>query len=366
MKIGTKWAIGLYSDPAATEIQASLVLTDGLDILDVAATLTRPFPHELHQQLVSLKTDDFSNTEKLHTLDIQVTDCFISLAKELVEQTKQKVPRINLIGLSGYGFLHQPEKKIHLTFGNADQIAQKLHLPVVHHFVQEDLNSGGVGSPLLAVFWEAMCRNLPKPIAVVGLGGVTRLSYIGTVGNIIGFDIGAGSILLDRWIERHTGQEMDFNGLYGAKGHVDERVLKTLLNQEYQHKKPPKAVQRSGFQNTLKQIDGLTVADGAATLTAFLAHSIKNAEKFLPDPPCQWIFTGGGTNNPTLMLQLSQLLSNIQTGKDVFKYPDNLDATGFAFLAARHVLNLPISFPSTTGVYEAVSVGEVTDFSLPT
>ena len=366
MKIGTKWALGLHSDPAATEIQASLVLTDGLDILDVAATLTRPYPHELHQQLVSLTSDDFSNTEKLHNLDMQVTECFIALAQELIEQTKQKVPHIDLIGLSGYGFLHQPDRKIHLTFGNAQQIAQKLQLPVVHHFVQEDLNAGGVGSPLLTVFWDAMCRNLPKPVAVVGLGGITRLSYIGSVGNIIGFDIGIGSILLDRWIERYTGQEMDFNGLYGAKGYIDERVLKTLLNQEYQLKKPPKAVQRSGFQNILEQIEGLSVADGAATLTAFLAHSIKNAIQFLPDPPASWIFTGGGTHNPTLMLLLSQLLPHIQTAKDAFKYPDNLDATGFAYLATRHILNLPISFPSTTGVYEAVSVGTVTEFPLPT
>ena len=363
MKIGTKWAIGLHSDPAATDIQSSLVLTDGLDILDVAATLTRPYPHELHQNLVSLTSDDFTNTEKLHSLDTQVTKCFVSLAQELMEQTRQQIPHIDLIGLSGYGFLHQPDKKIHLTFGNAKQIAKQLQLPVVHHFVQEDLNAGGVGSPLLAAFWDAMCRDLPKPVAVVGLGGITRLSYIGSVGDIIGFDIGLGSILLDRWIERYTGQEMDFNGLYGAKGHADERVLKTLLNQEYQLQKPPKAVQRSGFQNILEQVEGLSVADGAATLTAFLAHSIKNATQFLPDPPVQWVFTGGGTHNPTLMLLLSQLLPDTKTAKDTFKYPDNLDATGFAFLAARHILNLPISFPSTTGVYEAVSVGEVVDFS---
>ncbi|MBP5344158.1 MAG: anhydro-N-acetylmuramic acid kinase [Alphaproteobacteria bacterium] len=366
MKIGAKWAIGLHSDPAATELQASLVLTDGLDILDVAATLTRPYPHELHQQLLSLTQNDFSDTQKLHTLDMQVTNCFISLATELMMQTKQKVPKIDLIGLSGYGFLHQPDTKVHLTFGNAQEIAQQLQLPVVHRFVQEDLNAGGVGSPLLAVFWDAMCRDLEKPTAIIGLGGITRLSYIGAVGNIIGFDIGLGTILLDRWIERYTGQEMDFNGLYGAKGKIDERVLKTLLTQEYQLKKPPKAVQRTNFQNILEQVEGLSVADGAATLTAFLAHSIKNAEKFLPDPPAQWIFTGGGTNNPTLMLLLSQLLQNIQTGKNIFKYSENLDATGFAFLATRHMLNLPISFPSTTGVYEAVSVGTVEDLSLPT
>ena len=361
MKIGAKWALGLHSDPSATDLQASLVLTDGLDILDIAATLTRPYPHELHDQLLSIKNNDISDTQKLQELDDQVTQCFIELAQELIDQTRKLAVQIDVVGLSGYGFLHQPDTKVHLTFGNAQKIANALQLPVVHHFVKEDLNAGGVGSPLLTVFWDALCRDLEKPIAVVGLGGVFRLSYMGTVGDVVGFDIGVGMVLLDRWVERHTGQEMDFNGLYGARGKVDERVLNTLLKMPYQLQHPPKAIQRTDFMGVFEQIQGLSTADGAATLTHFLAHSIKQAIQFLPQEPQQWIFTGGGTQNPTLMLVLSQLLNNTATAKDVFKKPDNLDATGFAFLAVRHMMQLPISFPATTGVYEPVSVGEVTE-----
>ena len=129
----------------------------------------------------------------------------------------------------------------------------------------------------------------------------------------------------------------------------------------YQLQRPPKAIQRTDFMGVFEQIEGLSTADGAATLTHFLAHSIKQAIQFLPQEPAQWIFTGGGTQNPTLMLVLSQLLTNTTTAKNVFKKPDNLDATGFAFLAVRHMMQLPISFPATTGVYEPVSVGEVTE-----
>ena len=176
----------------------------------------------------------------------------------------------------------------------------------------------------------------------------------------MGFDPGFGLSLLDRWIQRHTGEEMDFDGVYGARGKVDQRVLDALLKMPYQLQKPPKAVQFTTFPEVMTQIDGLSTADGAATLTYFIAHSIKNAVQFLPERPVQWIFAGGGTKNPTLMLALSQLLENTHSAKDIFEKPENLDATGFAFLAIRHLMQLPISFPSTTGVYEAVSVGKVT------
>ena len=359
MKIGAKWALGLHSDPSATELQASLVSTDGLDVLDIASTLTRPYPHDLHDKLLSIKKDDIANTAKLQNLNKQVTTCFIDLAQQLITKTSALSITIDAVGLSGYGFYHQPETKVHLTFGDAQDIANALHLPVVHHFVKEDLNAGGVGSPLLTVFWDALCRDLPKPIAIVGLGGIIRLSYIGTVGDIMGFDVGVGTVLLDRWIERHIAQEMDFNGLYGAKGHVDERVLNTLLKMPYQLQQPPKAIQRSNFLGVFEQIQGLSTEDGAATLTHFLAHSVKQSAVFLPQDPVQWIFTGGGTQNPTLMLALSQLLPNTVNAANIFKKADTLDATGFAFLAIRHMMHLPISFPATTGVYEPVSVGEV-------
>lgn len=359
MKIGAKWALGLQSDPSASDLQASITLTDGLDILDIPATLTRPYPYELRNQLLSLTKDDLSDVTKLKALDNQVTQCFIDLANELMQQVDPNI-KLEAVGLSGYGYVHDPETKQHFTFGDPQKIADALHLPVIHHFVKEDLNAGGVGSPLLTVFWDALCRDLPKPVVVVGLGGILRLNYMGVVGDIMGFDPGFGLSLLDRWIQRHTGEEMDYDGVYGARGKVDQRVLDALLKMPYQLQKPPKAVQFTTFPEVMTQIDGLSTADGAATLTYFIAHSIKNAVQFLPEHPVQWIFAGGGTKNPTLMLALSQLLENTHSAKDIFEKPENLDATGFAFLAIRHLMQLPISFPSTTGVYEAVSVGKVT------
>ena len=268
--------------------------------------------------------------------------------------------QIDFVALSGHPALHDPEQKLHLTFCDATQIANALHKPVIHHFVKEDINAGGTGSPLLATFWATLCQKMEKPLAIVGLGGVTHLVVIGNVGEIIGFDIGAGLTLLDNWVYQHTGQELDFNGLLAAKGKPDERVLKKLLSFPYLAQKPPKSARRADFAPMLEHVAGLSTEDGAATLTAFTTQSIIQAQKFLPIKPIQWIFIGGGTYNATLMLQLAQALPNTTTAKKILPYTQALNAMGFAFVGARYLMGLPISLPTTTGVKEPFAGGELT------
>ena len=164
-------------------------------------------------------------------------------------------------------------------------IANALNKPVAHHFVKEDLNAGGVGSPLLTTFWAALCQKIEKPLAIVALGGVSHLVYIGPVGELAGFDIGIGLSLLDRWVLQHTGQELDFNGVLGAKGRTDERVLKALMANKYLAQKPPKSAQQKDFADVLEQVAALSPEDGAATLTSVVVHSIRQSQQFLPTQP---------------------------------------------------------------------------------
>ena len=338
----------------------AVVETDGVDIKKIHQTSTRPYPHELIEQLHTYITDKKWDDNLFKTLGHDMTQFFIQEARELIHQLHEQGIEIELIGLSGHPALHDPEQKLHMTFGNATQIANALQKPVVHHFVKEDINAGGVGSPLLATLWATLCQDLEKPLAIVGLGGVTHIVFIGPVGELVGFDIGAGLALLDNWVFNHTGQELDFNGLLAAKGKVDQRVLKRLMAYPYLTKQPPKSVRRMDFAPMLEQVAGLSPEDGAATLTAFETQSIVQSQQFLPAKPLQWIFLGGGTYNSTLMLQLAQALPQTTTAQKVLPYTQALNATGFAFIAARYLMGLPISLPTTTGVKEPFSGGEIT------
>lgn len=361
MKLKNKIILGIYSDSSALSLEMAVVETDGLDIKKVHQTSIRPYPHELIEQLHTYVTEKKWDNTLFNMLSHDMTQFFIQEARELIQQMHEQNIQIDLIGLSGHPALHDPEQKLHQTFGNAEQIANALHIPVVHHFVKEDINAGGVGSPLLATFWATLCQNMEKPLAIVGLGGVTHLVFIGPVGEIVGFDVGAGLALLDNWIFKHTGQELDFNGILSAKGEVDNKVLKKLLTFPYLTKQPPKSARRMDFLPMLEQVEGLSTEDGAATLTAFTVQSIVQAQQFLPTKPLQWIFIGGGTYNATLMLQLAQALPNTTTSQKALPYTQALNAMGFAFIAARYLMGLPISLPTTTGVKEPFAGGELTN-----
>ena len=359
MQLRNHIVLGLYSDPSAFAIEIAIIETDGLDIQKVHQTRICPYPHELRENLLLYASQKQPDNNLFNTLNHDVSQFFIQSAKEIIDDLKTQNIQVELFALSGHTAKHNPAQKVHFNFGDAQMIANTLQIPVAHHFVKEDLNAGGVGSPLLTTFWATLCQKTEKPVAIVALGGITHLVYIGPVGELVGFDIGLGLSLLDRWTLKHTGQEMDFNGLLAAKGKVDPKVLKALMHTHFLKQIPPKSVQQSDFEDALEQVEGLSPEDGAATLTTFITESISHAQVFLPAPPKLWIFNGGGTYNPTLMLQLAQQLGNIQTAKDCLPYTDCLNAMGFAFIATRHLTGLPISFPETTGVAQPLSGGEI-------
>ena len=361
MQLHNHTVLGIYSDSAALSVEIAVIETDGLDISKVHQTHTSPYPYELREALLAHLANKQENVALFNSLGRQITEFFIKETKQVLQEMESLNVHVDLICLCGHPAQHNPEQKVHLTFGNAQELANALGKPVVHHFVKEDLNAGGVGSPLLATFWATLCQKIEKPVAVVGLGGVTHIVYIGPVGELMGFDIGAGLALVDNWVFRRTGQEVDFNGLLAAKGKTDERVLKALLKFPYLQKIPPKSVKKTDFIPMMAQVEGLSVEDGAATLTSLTSRSIIEAQRFLPSKPVQWIFIGGGTYNATLMLQLAQALPNVVSAKEILPYKDALNAMGFAFIGTRYLMGLPISFPTTTGVQEPFSGGELTE-----
>src|SRR3546814_7790787 len=66
----------------------------------------------------------------------------------------------------------------------------------------------------------------------------------------------------------------------------------------------PKSLDRFDFTGALA--DGLSLADGAMTLTAFTAGTVGKALDMLPVRPDRLIVCGGGRKNPTLMAELAR------------------------------------------------------------
>ena len=107
----------------------------------------------------------------------------------------------------------------------------------------------------------------------------------------------------------------------------------------------------------------LSLADGAATLTALTVECVAEAVKHMPSPPSRWLVCGGGRMNRTMMKMLSDRLeAPLDPVEAVGLDGDMLEAQAFAYLAVRSLRGLPLSAPGTTGCREPVTGGR---FSTP-
>ncbi len=355
--LNPKNVLSLHTENTVQNVALALTQTDGLDIFEIPKTFRRPFDLELKELLWALDDETLADDEKIAQLNIKVTDFFISLLQEAMDLWPET--KIDYISISGH-FVHlSPKDKYALELGDLQKIADHFKIPVIGHFVQSDLNAGGTGSPLLSVFWQAMTKNLKKPLGIVGLGGVLKLTYVGPDGELGACDIGVGLALLEKWMARHSMQNQDEDGLLSAGGKTDERVLKALMNHPFLSQPPPKAVHRNDFDELLEQVEGLSLQDGCATLTSFIVEQIVASANFFEEKIEHWLFIGAGRKNTTLMLALQQRLENVYIAEDVLPFHSHLNAVGYSFLGARTASGLPISLPSTTGTDEAVPCGNI-------
>jgi anhydro-N-acetylmuramic acid kinase len=266
---------------------------------------------------------------------------------------------IAVIGFHGQTILHRPETRLTVQIGNGPALGQRLRIPVVFDFRAADVAAGGQGAPLVPIFHRALVADLdrPHPIAVLNIGGVANVTYIDGKREPIACDVGPGNALIDDFMHARTGKRLDRDGEQAAAGRVDEEFVARALANPFFAAPCPKSLDRDAFAKA--GLPELSVADGAATLTALTAAAVARIIPHLPKPPRTWIVGGGGAHNPTLMGMLSERLkpAAVESASAVGWSIDALEAQGFAYLAVRSLRGLPITFPTTTGVVAAMAGG---------
>jgi anhydro-N-acetylmuramic acid kinase len=253
--------------------------------------------------------------------------------------------------------LHAPQHRLTVQIGDGPRLAKLTGIDVVADLRAADCASGGQGAPLAPVYHRALAAGLAeRPLALVNIGGVANVTYVGAAGELLAFDTGPGGAMIDDWMHRHGDRAYDAEGALAARGSVHEDLVARHLRHPYYAAPPPKSLDRNAFVDAL--LDGLSAADGAATLTAFTAASIAAARAHLPQAPARWIVCGGSRRNRTLMGMLeARLGAPVVPAEAVGIDGDALEAEAWAYLAVRSLQGLPISFPGTTGVPFPISGG---------
>ena len=348
--------IGLMSGTSLDGVDAALIETDGRRVHGFGPSVTLPYPSPLRAALREILT----RAPTLAADDPALGAAEAALTARHAEAVAALGADAELIGFHGQTILHDPGARRTWQIGDAAALARATGLPVVHDFRANDVAAGGEGAPLAPVFHAALAADLPRPLAILNIGGVANVTWIGAGDALLACDTGPGNGPLDDWVGRHTGAAFDADGALARAGREDDTILTRLLAHPYFRRAAPKSLDRLAFATALAQsgLETLSPADGAATLVAFIAAAV--AATPLPAPPRCWLAAGGGRHNPAIMAALRwRLAAPVETVDAVGWNGDALEAQCFAFLAARHISGLPLSFPETTGVAQPMTGGRI-------
>ena len=352
--------LGLISGSSLDGVNAALISTDGVDVFEFKTILDVPYDDILREKLQLIhKNYKSASTSELQSLSSELTLFHAQIVKDLQENHCEK---IDLIGFHGHTIAHNPDEHFILDLGDGQLLADTLRIKTVSRFRQSDILAGGQGAPLSAVYHQALASKLPKPTVFIDIGGISSLTWIGTNGEMLAFDIGPGNNVINDWVRKHGGQHMDYNGTLAALGKTNPDILKQLLHHKFLAKHPPKAANKDTFKDKLEHLEGLSLNDGASTATSFIAEAIAYTVAFhLPVSPQLIVLCGGGALNPSLVRFIRQQLPeiDIKTASELGWNTSAIEAQAFAFLAARRINLIPASYSFTTGVAESCICGEV-------
>ncbi|HEU0118734.1 MAG TPA: anhydro-N-acetylmuramic acid kinase [Alphaproteobacteria bacterium] len=354
--------IGLMSGTSIDGIDAALVETDGINTVKPLAFTPNPYEREFRTQLRShLGNRSGRSDPKVAEFERELTELHAGIVETLLTQAGVAPEQVDLIGFHGQTIWHQPDKRETIQIGDGALLAKLTKISVINDFRTADVKAGGHGAPLVPLYHRALAAKLPKPVAILNIGGVSNVSWIGGERDdeILAYDVGPGNAMIDDWVLHHTGNSYDERGLLAAAGRVHAPTVEKVLAMPFFKQKPPKSLDRDAFKNLVP--DNLSPADGAATLTMITARAVAAAVPFMPQKPMHLYVTGGGRLNNTLMRMIRDVagISSVSPVDDLGWSGDGLEAEAFAYLAVRSHLGLPLSVPGTTGVPTPMTGGKL-------
>jgi len=333
-------------------IDAALIRSDGRRQVETGPSLTVSYDPDFRARLRGVLGGRGAVAEVARELTLRHAQA----VRDLLARADMAAGEVAVIGFHGHTVLHEPQAGRTLQIGDGALLAAETGIDVINDFRNNDMATGGQGAPFAPLYHAARAAELDKPMAVLNLGGVGNLTWLGADEEVLAFDTGPGNALIDDWAERHTGKSRDQDGAMAGAGTVDDKALAALMAHPYFQEPPPKSLDRDAFDP--RPVAGLSAVDGAATLTAFTAASVAAALAHLPAPPRRWLVTGGGRHNPTLMAALAERLAvPVEPVEAVGWDGDALEAQAFAYLALRSLEGLPLSLPSTTGAKHPATGG---------
>ena len=361
-------AIGLMSGTSMDGVDVSLIRSDGFNQLINVLDEYFEYNKTLHQELIELRNliltiDDLKfYSARLKELEREITLFHSKIVKEISLKYKYE---IDFIGFHGQTIFHNSDQKISKQLGDGKLMSQLVKKKVIYDFRQEDIVKKGEGAPLTPIFHNLLLNNINEkyqinfPVCFLNIGGISNITKIiknddKLEENLEAFDTGPGNCMIDEWVRKNSKNNFDKNGLIAKSGKIDQLILNQVID-NFELNSFEKSLDIKDFDISFAR--GLSLEDGCATITNFTAYLIAKGIEHANDnydKPIKYLVCGGGRKNDYLIKSIKNYLlhkKNISLNSiDEYNLNgDFIESQAFGYLAIRSFLNLPISYPKTTG-----------------
>ena len=342
-------------------VDASIIQSDGDIEYKVILDKYFKYRQDIYENIHNLKdkintSEDLDNlSEEIDSLEKEITIFHAKAVNEIVKAFKSN---IDFIGFHGQTVFHNAKEKISKQLGDGKLLSQLTKKTVVYNFRENDLNNGGQGAPLAPIFHRLIKNKykLKLPLIILNIGGIANVTGIDSANKMYSNDVGPGNCLIDQWMRVNSKNKYDEDGKIAKSGKINKEILNKAL-EKFENKKESKSYDVKDFD--LSFVRGLSLKDGAATLTEYTSEILyEHLRMSCGRHEENIILSGGGRKNKFLIKRIEEKINIPLKLIDDFGIDgDFIESQAFAYIAIRSYLNLPISFPTTTGVDKPCSGG---------
>ncbi|MDC0408356.1 anhydro-N-acetylmuramic acid kinase [Candidatus Pelagibacter sp.] len=361
-------AIGLMSGTSMDGVDASLIRSDGFNQFTNILDEYFEYNESLHQELIELRNliininDLEQYSYRLKDLEREITVFHSKIVNEISNKYEDQ---IDFVGFHGQTIFHSPELKISKQLGDGRLMSQLVKKKVIYDFRQGDMLNKGQGAPLTPIFHNLLSKKINEkhqisfPICFLNIGGISNITKIikndeNLEENLEAFDAGPGNCMIDEWVRKNSKNNFDENGSVAKSGKINQLILNQVID-NFKIDNFDKSLDVKDFDISFAR--GLSLEDGCATITNFTAYLIAKGIEYANgnyDKPIKYLVCGGGRKNNFLIQSVKDYLKNKQNIilNSIEEYNlngDYIESQAFGYLAIRSYLNLPISYPKTTG-----------------
>lgn len=319
---------------------------------------------------------------------------------------------VDVIGFPGQTCAHLPPSIARrgalspytVQFGDGQELANTLRIPVVYDFRSDDLLKGGEGAPFAPTHHLHLAETTRSygafPISFINAGNTGNFSVLTKrVGQaatqIMGWNTGPFNHFSNMLARIGKQQSCDIDGAVGACGRVSKELLQLLFDRSvatpegdnFLLQPPPRSLVFQWYR-AIPELTGeapvlgevLSLPDRMRTAQYFAAYLVMYSLTFIPsdsEMPTHFGLAGGGWKNPVVLNHFKELLSPhsnpiiLDSHRDAYLqlrsrlpkkpvtieltsaygfHPQAMEARIFADAAVHRVWGEPFTFPQTTGV----------------